>query len=56
MRKGHGRLMVGVGAHPNHVPLLSAQDICSANTLGILFGSIILEGTAPIAMGQSWIN
>ena len=45
-----------VHTHPNHVPLLSAQDVCSKNALGILLRSILPEGRAPIAMVQSWIN
>ena len=45
-----------VHTHPNHVPLLSGQDVCSTNTLGILLRSILLEGRAPIAMAQSWIT
>ena len=57
MGKGHGRLLAGVGAHtPNHVPLLSAQDVCSTNTLGILLRPILPEGRGPIAMVQSWIS
>ena len=56
-----GRAMGGwslgwVHTHPNHVPLLSAQDVCSTNTLGILLRSILLEGRAPTAMVQSWIS
>ena len=41
-----------VHTHPNHVPLLSAQDICSTNTLGILLVPILPEGRAPIVMVQ----
>ena len=45
-----------VHTYPNHVPLLSAQDVCSTNTLGILLRPILPEGRAPIAMVQSWIS
>ena len=45
-----------VHTHPNHVPLLSAQDVCSTNTLGILLRSILAEGRAPIAIVQTWIS
>ena len=45
-----------VHTHPNHMPLLSAQDVCSTNALGILLRAILPEGRAPIAMVQSWIS
>ena len=55
--RGMGGWWLGwIHTHPNHLPVLSAQDVCATNTLGMHLSLILLEGRAPIAMVQSWVS
>ena len=41
-----------IHTHPIHLPVLSAQNICATNALGIHLGPLLPEGRAPVAVVQ----
>ena len=56
-RRGMGGWWLGwIHKHPNHLLVLSTQDVCATNALGIHLRSILLEGRAHVAMVHNWVN
>ena len=51
-----GKLVGWIHTHPGHVPVLSALDVCTLNTIGQTLWSIIPEGGPAVGVVQSWTS